>query len=136
MTKEGQRKPDELTAVIDALMEDMPIEKAYKVRDAVREEGRNLWKPVLLHLLALSAMMLLLCGLLVVGDYFEINAEPTNWDQFGTIAVFFPICAVLGYVVCHEVIFDKIKFRLRKILDDALEEYVKEKSTETGNKPI
>lgn len=135
MTERKERKPDDLDGVIDALMEDIPIERAYRVRDTVRRVDKNLWKPALAIILAFAMIMLLLCGLLVTGDYFGFSEKPTNWEQVGVICLFTPMGVLMGYVLCHEMIFDKIKTRLRRLLDDALEDFVKEKSTKTGNKP-
>lgn len=135
MTERNQKTTDELSEVFDALMEDIPIGKAYRVREAVKKEGRAIWKPALYLVFAITVMMLILCGTLVIGDYFGINGEPTDWEQIGVICVFFPTSTLLGFMICHETIMDQIRSRLRHVLDDALEEYVKEKSTETGDKP-
>ena len=135
MTERNQKTTDELSEVFDILMEDIPIGKAYRVRDAVKKEGRAIWKPALYIVFAITVMMLILCGTLVVGDYFGLNGEPTDWEQVGVICVFLPTFTLLGFMICHETVMDQIKSRLRHVLDDALEEYVKEKSTETGNKP-
>lgn len=135
MTEKNQKTTDDLDEVFDTLMEDIPIERAYRIRSAVKKEGNALWKPALYIVFATTVMMLILCGTLVVGDYFGLNGEPTDWEQVGIISVFLPIFTLLGFVICHETIMDKIRSRIRHVLDDALEEYVKEKSTETGNKP-
>lgn len=135
MTEKNQKTTNELDAVFDTLMEDIPIGKAYRVRDAVIKEGRTIWKPALYIVFAFAIMMLILCGTLVIGDYFGLNGEPTDWEKIGVVCVFLPTFTLLGFVICHETIMDKIRSRLRHVLDDALEEYVKEKSTETGNKP-
>lgn len=132
---EKERRPSELDGVFDTLMEDIPIERAYRVRKAVDDVNRNLWRPALAMILAFGFFMLMFCGLMVVGDYLGINGEPTDWEQMGAICVLFPTCTLMGFVICHETIMDKIRSRLRHVLDDALEEYVKEKSTETGDKP-
>ena len=132
---EKERTPTELDRVFDTLMEDIPIERAYRVRKAVEDVNRNLWKPALAMILAFGFFMLMFCGLMVAGDYFAINSEPTDWEQVGAMCVLFPTCILLGFMIWHETVMDKIRSRLRHVLDDALEEYVKEKSTETGNKP-
>ena len=135
MRERKERKPDELDAVFDTLMEDMPIDKAYQVKKELKEVDRNLWKTALAIIIAMAFIMLFLCGILIVSDYFGISEKPTDWEQVGAIAVLLPAGTIFGYVICHTYFMSKMYVRLKTMLDDALEEYVKEKSTETGDKP-
>lgn len=124
--------------ITEILTENITISKAYRLRKLLKEMDAKNWIPIATMVLVIGAIVLIVSGMCVLGDYMGWSSQETDWESLGFVSFIMPCGMMLGYMIASETIFAPLKRKVAKTLDDKLEEIADtetDNSTETAIKP-